>query len=87
MAKFADKILKKKLKNKDLSDGEIELYLEKIILLFGNLTEKDLFISIYKNYVSKIFYFILNLKFAERLLMEKIDNESEKAIISKIKTK
>lgn len=54
LSRFSDKILKKKIKNKDLTDQDLEEYLGKIISIFGNLTDKDLFISIYKSFVSRI---------------------------------
>jgi len=39
-------------KGRKLQEEEVETYVEKIIRLFDNLNDKDLFISIYKNYVN-----------------------------------
>lgn len=47
-------------KGRKLQEEEVDNYVEKIIRLFDNLNDKDLFISIYKNYVkNSIKYFFL----------------------------
>ena len=42
-------------KGKKLQEEEVESYVEKIIGLFNNLNDKDLFISNYKNHVIIIY--------------------------------
>jgi cullin 1 len=47
MSSFCDQLLKG---GEKLSDGEVEVYLEKIVQLFSYLADKDLFAEIYRSY-------------------------------------
>eukprot|EP00697_Spironema_sp_BW2_P016544 gnl/Spiro4/7827_TR4126_c0_g1_i1.p1 gnl/Spiro4/7827_TR4126_c0_g1~~gnl/Spiro4/7827_TR4126_c0_g1_i1.p1 ORF type:complete len:762 (+),score=280.03 gnl/Spiro4/7827_TR4126_c0_g1_i1:237-2288(+) len=71
MAMYCDSILKKGVK---LSDAVVEENLEKVVLLFNYVTDKDVFAEFYRKMLSK------------RLLMGRsASDDAEKSIISKLK--
>lgn len=73
MAGFCDRLLKPGEKS---SETEIEFFLEKTVQLFSYLTDKDVFVEIYRNLLSK------------RLLSQRsASDEMEKLMISKLKMK
>ncbi|XP_018008708.1 cullin-3 [Hyalella azteca] len=70
---FIDDKLKKGVKG--MSEGEIEVVLDKTMVLFRFLQEKDVFERYYKQHLAK------------RLLLQKsVSEDSEKTMISKLKT-
>jgi cullin 1 len=74
MSSFCDRILKKS--GERLSDDQVEMLLTKMVELFSFLSDKDLFVEIYRNQLSK------------RLLYETSASEdSEKSMIAKLKMK
>ena len=57
-----------------LPQDQFELHLEKVVKLFSHLSEKDIFIECFKNFMAK------------RLLSEKSESiDYEKCIVSKLK--
>jgi len=72
LAVYTDVILRKG--GMKIAENKQEEYLEKIILLFTHLIDKDLFIEVFRSYLAK------------RLLNEKSQSgDLEKAIISYVK--
>ncbi len=72
MCSFCDRVLKSG--GEKLNEAEVEDNLEKIVQLFSYLTEKDVFVEIYRNQLAK------------RLLNQRsISTDSEKVMIAKLK--
>ncbi|KAL3501789.1 hypothetical protein ACH5RR_036238 [Cinchona calisaya] len=73
---FADEKLQKLgLKGGVTSEEEVEIVLDKVIMLFGYLQEKDLFKEYYKQHL------------AQRLLLgESVSDDAERSLILKLKT-
>ena len=74
LANYLNNKLKIK-KNKKLRDDELKIVIDKAIQLFIYISDKDLFLDIYKNQLAK------------RLLQEKSeDRDTEQKVISNIQT-
>lgn len=72
LATYTDNILRKN--GLKLPPDQFEAHLEKIVKLFTHLTDKDIFIESFKNYLAK------------RLLSEKSESmDFEKCIVTKLK--
>jgi len=72
LATYTDNILRKN--GLKLPQEEYEAYLEKVVKLFSHLTDKDIFIESYKNFLAK------------RLLSEKSESiDYERCIVTKLK--
>lgn len=74
IASFTDGLLKKAGGSEKLTETEKEFYLDRVIGLFSCVSDKDLFLDIYRHQLAK------------RLLQDKSEsNDSEKEMISKLK--
>uniref|UniRef100_A0A7S4G457 Cullin family profile domain-containing protein n=1 Tax=Eutreptiella gymnastica TaxID=73025 RepID=A0A7S4G457_9EUGL len=63
------------MKNEKVDPDELEAKLHKIVCLFSNISDKDLFQEFYRKSMSK------------RLLVSKTDNDNERQLIAKLKIK
>jgi len=74
IASFTDGLLKKAGGSEKLTENEKEFYLERVIGLFSCVSDKDLFLDIYRHQLAK------------RLLQDKSEsNDAEKEMISRLK--
>lgn len=72
IAMYLDNLFRKEIKN--FQDDQIEVTLDQIIHLFRFISDKDIFENYYKIYLAK------------RLLSDRIHEEAERKMISKLKT-